>query len=104
VLEGVGVIGGRMPGKERAVNTGDPQGRTAMGSRAGVRAVIVAMSPGNAGGAKGGRKAGQRRTGKAKDTMLSAPRAKRHGVKNLPGSCSSLAHDTAKTKAERGDQ
>jgi len=40
----VGVVGGSMSGKGSGVNTGDPWGRTAVsGSRAGVRAIIVAV-------------------------------------------------------------
>ena len=37
------MVGGSMSGKGSAVNTGDPQGRTTLSSRAGVRAPIVVM-------------------------------------------------------------
>lgn len=54
--EDVGVVGDGMSGKGGAVNTGDLLGQEAARLPAGVRAAIVAMKPGNAGGAKGGRK------------------------------------------------
>jgi hypothetical protein len=55
VGEMVRVVGGGMLGKGVAVNTGDLSGQEAGRSLTGVRAVIVAMKPGNSGGAKGGR-------------------------------------------------
>ncbi len=57
ILEAVNVVGGSRSGKGRDVNAGDLPGQEAERPSAGVRTTIVAMKPGNAGGAKGGRKA-----------------------------------------------
>jgi len=46
-----------MDGKENAVKMGELLTQEAARSSTAVRAAIVAMRPGNAGGAKGGRKA-----------------------------------------------
>ena len=61
--EAVGVVGGSMSGKGRAVNTGDLSGETGVHAAKrpknrppGVRAAIGAKKSGNADGAKGGRK------------------------------------------------
>ena len=47
------MVGGGMSGKGGAVNTGDLPGQEAARPPAEVRAAIVALKPGNAGGAKG---------------------------------------------------
>ena len=64
VTEAVCVVGDSMSGKGDGVTTGDLSGQTPSdGDSAGVRAAVVAMKPGNAGGAKGGRKRDWERDG-----------------------------------------
>jgi hypothetical protein len=72
----VGVVGGGMSGKGSAVNTGDLSGQETVRSLAGVRAVIVAMKPSNAGGAKGGRKVRRSDVWRGHNIGVSALRAK----------------------------
>jgi hypothetical protein len=57
VVENVGVVGGRMSGKERAVNTGDPcQRETREEVPCGSQSHHSSDEAGNDRGAKGGRK------------------------------------------------
>ena len=79
----VGVVGGGMSGKGSAVNTGDLPGQEAARPPAEVRAAIVALKPGNAGGAKGGRKADASNEGSCEATSPSVPATDKQGEEDL---------------------
>ena len=74
------------------MNTGDLPGQDAARHPAGVRAVIVAPKPGNAGGAKGGRKADASNEEQREETSPEVPETGKQGEEDLWHRC----------KAERG--
>jgi RNA-directed DNA polymerase len=78
-----GVVGGSMSGKGGGVNTGDLPGQDAARHPAGVRAAIVALKPGNAGGAKGGRKADPSSEGQSEATSPAVPATGKQGEEDL---------------------
>lgn len=67
------VVDGSTFGKESMMNAGDLPDQDTMGCPAGVRATIVAMKPGNSGGAKGGRKVNPQESKEREDTSLLVP-------------------------------
>jgi RNA-directed DNA polymerase len=72
-----------MSGKGGAVNTGDLSGREGASPLTEVRAAIVALNPGNAGGAKGGRKADASSEGPSEDNSPSVPATDKQGEEDL---------------------
>lgn len=77
------MVGGGMSGKGCAVNTGDLSGQEGASPLTGVRAAIVALNPGNSGGAKGGRKADPSNKGPGEATSPSVPVADKQGEEDL---------------------
>jgi hypothetical protein len=77
------VVGESMSGKGSAVNTGDLPGQEAARRPAGVRATIVAMKPGNAGGAKGGRKADASEQAPCEEPSPGVPEMDKQGEEDL---------------------
>ena len=81
-----------MPGKGGDVNTGYLPGQDAARHPAEVRAAIVAVKPGNAGGAKGGRKVEPSSEGRGEATSPRVPATDKQGEEDL----------WVRHKAERG--
>jgi RNA-directed DNA polymerase len=77
------VFGEGMSGKGGAVNTGDLSGQECASTLTGVRAAIVALNPGNSGGAKGGRKADASNQGLGEATSPAVPATDRQGEEDL---------------------
>ncbi|MEZ0390371.1 MAG: hypothetical protein ACAI34_25050, partial [Verrucomicrobium sp.] len=72
-----------MSGKGRTVNTGDLSGQEGASPLTGVRAAIVALNPGNSGGAKGDRKADASKEGRREAISPSVPATDRQGEEDL---------------------
>ena len=72
-----------MSGKGGGVNTGDLPGQDVARHPAGVRAVIVASKPGNAGGAKGGREADPSSEGQREARSPEVPATGKQGEEDL---------------------
>lgn len=73
------MVGGGRPGKGCGVNAGDLPGQDAERHPTGVRVAIVAMRPGNSGGAKGGREANASRQGQSEPTPPGVPATDKQG-------------------------
>jgi RNA-directed DNA polymerase len=83
VIGEVRVIGDGMSGKGRTVNTADLSGQEGASSLTGVRAAVVALNPGNAGGAKGGRKADASKEGRREAISPSVPATDKQGEEDM---------------------
>lgn len=77
------MVGGSMSGKGGGVNTGDLSGQDVARHPAGVRAVIVAEKPGNAGRAKGGREAEPSSEGRCEAPSPEVPATGKQGEEDL---------------------
>lgn len=73
------MVGGGRSGKGCGVNAGGLPGQDAEGHPAAFRAAIVAMSPGNSGGAKGGREANASSEGQREATPPGVPATDKQG-------------------------
>lgn len=78
-----GVFGDGMSGKGSAVNTGDLSGQEGASPLTGVRAAIVALNPGNVGGAKGGRKADASKERPCEESCPSVSATDKQGQEDL---------------------
>jgi RNA-directed DNA polymerase len=81
--EVVRVVGDSMVGKGSAVNTGDLPGQVGASSPAEVRIAIVALKPGNSGGAKGGREGDSSNEGHREAPSASVPAADTQAEESL---------------------
>lgn len=79
----VGVVGDSMVGKGSAVNTGDLSGQESASSPTEVRAAIVAMKPGNSGGAKGGREGDPSSEGQREEPSAQVPATDKQAEEDL---------------------
>ena len=77
------MVGGSMSGKGGGVNTGDLPGQGVARHPAGVRVAVVAMKPGNAGGAKGGREVDASSEGRNEEPSPEVSATSRQGEEDL---------------------